>query len=100
MVKRKQRGERKRETAGRDPLGEPRATDQPLPFPEDDNRCKPPEDGEDKTADPRCRQREAPHRHSRRYARLEVRAEPSARSRANRRVLSTYRHARVLTTPT
>ncbi len=101
IVKRKQRGERKRETAGRDPLGEPRATDEPLPFPEDDNRCEPPENGEDNTANPRCRQREASHRHSRRHARLEVRTEPSARRRGNRWTLSTLPPcASILTTPT
>ena len=99
-MKRKQRGERKRETASRDPLGEPRAADQPLPFPEDDNRGDPPENGEDNTADPRRRQRERPHRHRRRHARLEVRTEPSARRRANRWTLSTHRHAHILTTLT
>ena len=100
IVQRKQRSERKRKTADRDPLGEPRAADQPLPFPQDDNRREPPENGEDKTADPRCRQREASHCHGRRHARFEVRTEPSTRRRANRWILSTHRHARILTTPT
>ena len=99
-MQREQRSERKHEAADRHPLGEPRAADQPLPLPQDDNRRQPPENREDEAADPRCRQREASHCHRGGDARLEIRPEPSARRRSDRWTLSAYRHAHVLTTPT
>src|SRR5271165_1364994 len=67
---------------------EPLAADQPLPFPEYNDRGEPPERREHEAADPRRRQRDAPHRDRRRHPRPKIRPEPRAglsRRRSGRR---------------
>ena len=99
-MQREHRSQRDEKTTKRDPLGEPSAADKALPFPQDDQGCKPPESGKDEAANPCGRERQASHRHSGGNPRLQIRTEAPPRRRSNRRIPTAYRHAPVLTTPT
>ena len=89
--------ERNRKRAGRHPLSEPAPANEPLPFPQDDDRREPPESDKHEAADPRRREREAAHRCGRRHARPEIRPEAGAgpgRGRSDRWAASACRHPR------
>ena len=66
-------------SAERRALGEPGLTDQPLPLPQNDDGCEPPENNKDEAPDPCARKREASHHGRGGDAGLEIRAEAPGR---------------------